>query len=90
MNKMRALYQPSLKKMINIPYWVLGGSVTLLISAVFLFNSMGGEFIPTLDEGDLAMQATIEPGSSLTQMINTTTRAENGPALLRGRSWPPK
>ena len=75
-DKMRALYQPSLKIMINIPYWILGGSITLLIAAVFLFNSMGGEFIPTLDEGDLAMQATMEPGSSLTQMISTTTKAE--------------
>lgn len=75
-DKMRSIYQPILEKMINIPYAVIGAAVVLLVSAIFIFQSLGGEFIPTLDEGDMAMQVTIEPGSSLSQMIKTTTQAE--------------
>ena len=37
---------------------------------------MGGEFIPTIEEGDLAINATIMTGSSLTQMVETTTKYE--------------
>jgi cobalt-zinc-cadmium resistance protein CzcA len=37
---------------------------------------MGGEFLPILEEGDLAMQMTIPPGSSLSQSVLQTTRAE--------------
>jgi cobalt-zinc-cadmium resistance protein CzcA len=76
MNGMRRAYQPVLQRVLNIPYLIVGASVALLISIGFLFNSLGAEFVPTLDEGDMAMQVTIEPGSSLTQMINTTTQAE--------------
>ncbi len=76
MGKLRAFYEPVLSRMLSIPYTLIGISFALLIGAVLLFRTMGGEFIPTLNEGDLAMQATIEPGSSLTQMIATTTEAE--------------
>jgi cobalt-zinc-cadmium resistance protein CzcA len=37
---------------------------------------MGGEFIPTIEEGDLAINATIMTGSSLSQMVKTTTKYE--------------
>ena len=37
---------------------------------------MGGEFVPQLDEGDIAFHAILKPGSSLTEMINTTTKIE--------------
>src|SRR5690606_33786433 len=73
---LRRAYQPVLTRMLRIPYWVIGTSLALLVATVLVFRTMGGEFIPTLDEGDLAMQVTIEPGSSLTQMIATTTHAE--------------
>lgn len=76
MGKIQSWYKPLLSRMIRIPYTLIGVSLSLMIGAVLLFGSMGGEFIPTLDEGDLAMQATIKPGSSLTQMIATTTEAE--------------
>jgi cobalt-zinc-cadmium resistance protein CzcA len=76
MNRMRKLYEPTLQRVLRIPYLIVGLSVSLLIGIVFIFNSLGAEFVPTLDEGDMAMQVTIEPGSSLTQMINTTTEAE--------------
>ena len=37
---------------------------------------MGGEFVPQLDEGDIAFHAILKPGSSLSEMIETTTKIE--------------
>ncbi len=42
----------------------------------FLFTKMGGEFIPTLEEGDLAAQMALVPGSSLSESVESSTRAE--------------
>ncbi len=44
--------------------------------SVWQFSRMGGEFIPTLEEGDLAAQMTLQPGSSLSQSIASSTSAE--------------
>ena len=48
----------------------------LLGLAGFTFSQMGGEFVPQLDEGDIAFHAILKPGSSLTEMIETTTKIE--------------
>lgn len=55
---------------------LLGAVVVVLIASFGFFSRMGGEFIPTLDEGDLAAQMTLPPGSSLSQSIAMSTRAE--------------
>ncbi len=47
-----------------------------LVGSLFIFSRMGGEFIPTLEEGDIAMQQAIKPGSSLQESIHTSTMAE--------------
>jgi len=75
-NAMRRFYEPILTKVLGVPRLIIGFSFTLFIGTIFLFNTMGAEFIPTLNEGDMAMQVTIDPGSSLTHMIETTTKAE--------------
>lgn len=54
---------------------LLIAALALLIS-LFIFSRMGGEFIPTLEEGDIAMQQAIKPGSSLEESIHTSTMAE--------------
>ncbi len=52
-------------------------TTTLLFGlATITFLRMGGEFIPQLDEGDIAFHALLKPGSSLTETIETTTRIE--------------
>lgn len=38
---------------------------------------MGGEFIPQLDEGDIAMQALIRPGSGLSEAIDISTKTQD-------------
>ncbi len=48
----------------------------LFVGSVALFVRMGAEFIPTLEEGDLAVQMNLPPGSSLRQSIESSTQAE--------------
>lgn len=76
MSRFRAFYEPVLRKVLEQPRMVIFSSLMLLLLAVFGFSRMGAEFIPTLEEGDLAMQMSIKPGSSLSESIKTTTKIE--------------
>lgn len=69
-------YLPLLNKALQIKKTVIIASIALFGLALFTFQNMGGEFIPTIEEGDLAINATIMTGSSLTQMVETTTKYE--------------
>lgn len=62
-------YKSLLKASLNFRYWVVFGSATLVIFCLVLTRNMGGEFLPNLDEGDLAIHALRIPGTSLTQAI---------------------
>jgi len=73
---LKASYHPVLKLSLRYKYPVLGITVVVFILSIWAFSRMGGEFLPTLEEGDLAMQMTIPPGSSLSQSIETSTKAE--------------
>ncbi len=70
------LYQPVLKVALKIKWVVIMISLIIFSFSVYLFSTMGGEFIPTLDEGDLAVNMRIKTGSSLSQTIETTTKLE--------------
>ena len=54
-NKLNNWYQPYLVKALERKFAVIGIAIFLFITSLFLFNSLGGEFIPELDEGDFAM-----------------------------------
>ena len=69
-------YQPLLEKSLKKGKLIISISVVLFGIAVFTFSKMGGEFIPQLDEGDIAFHAILKPGSSLTETIETTTKIE--------------
>ncbi len=56
--------------------FILVSALVLLISSIYIFTRIGSEFLPTLDEGDLAMQAIMRPGTALSDVIETTTRTE--------------
>lgn len=73
---MRKAYRPTLVRALKVPWLVISIAFALLVASIFAFRTMGAEFIPTLEEGDLAMQMTIQPGSSLDESIATTTKAE--------------
>ena len=71
------MYEPIIHWALNSKKLVLGSAVTLLVFSFYLFSTMGGEFIPTLDEGDFVIQPILKTGTSLSKTIETTTRIEN-------------
>jgi cobalt-zinc-cadmium resistance protein CzcA len=73
---LEARYEPLLKKSLDKGKVVLGVGIALLVLAVFLFIRMGGEFVPQLDEGDIAFHIIMKPGSSLTEGTETATKIE--------------
>ncbi|EKB05229.1 CusA/CzcA family heavy metal efflux RND transporter [Myroides odoratimimus] len=75
-DKLYSWYKPVLEGAFKIKRIVLAIAFGLFAIALFVFGRMGGEFIPTLDEGDLATHIIISSGSSLSQEIETTTKAE--------------
>ena len=50
--------------------------MVLLGVSIFIFSRLGGEFIPQLDEGDMAFHAIVNPGSALSETIEATTKIE--------------
>ncbi|KSA12015.1 CusA/CzcA family heavy metal efflux RND transporter [Maribacter dokdonensis] len=70
------IYQPILKGAMQIRIIVLGITITLFVIAFMVFRSLGGEFIPTLEEGDFAVETRVMTGSSLNNTIKATTKAE--------------
>ncbi|WP_300660719.1 CusA/CzcA family heavy metal efflux RND transporter, partial [Fluviicola sp.] len=76
------IYRPILDGALKMKALVVGIAVVLLFIALMVFGRLGGEFIPTLDEGDIATHIIIASGSSLSQEVETTTKAEK---LLKKR-----
>jgi heavy metal efflux system protein len=75
-NKLNSWYLPVITWSLSNTKKVLYGALGLLLLAVGLFATMGGEFIPTLDEGDFVIQPVLKTGTSLTKTIETTTKIE--------------
>lgn len=69
-------YTPLLERALKIKGIIVGIAIALFAVSLLIFNSLGGEFIPTLDEGDIATHLIIASGSSLSQEIESTTKAE--------------
>lgn len=74
--KFNSLYLPIITWALANTKKVLYGALGLLIFSIVLFTTMGGEFIPTLDEGDFVIQPVLKTGTSLTKTIATTTKIE--------------
>lgn len=69
-------YRPMMLWALRRKKIVLGLAMILLFSVIFLFTQMGGEFIPTLDEGDFVIQPVLKIGTSLSKTIEATTKIE--------------
>ena len=63
------VYNPVLEGALRIPKTVLAIVLGLFVLAIFFFSRLGGEFIPQLDEGDLALESSFPQGTSLSQVI---------------------
>ena len=70
------IYQRCLSVCLQFRWATVGVAVAAFIGSLLLFTRLGAEFIPTLDEGDFAMQMTLPAGSSLTRSIAVSEHAE--------------
>ena len=75
-HKFNSIYLPIITWSLSNTKKVLLGAVGLLLFSIVIFTRMGGEFIPTLDEGDFVIQPVLKTGTSLTKTIATTTKIE--------------
>ncbi len=73
---MQKLYSPAIHFALRFKALVLAVAVLLLAASVFLFARLGGEFIPTLDEGDYVVQPVLKPGTSLSETIDISNKLE--------------
>ncbi|HKI89954.1 MAG TPA: CusA/CzcA family heavy metal efflux RND transporter, partial [Draconibacterium sp.] len=69
-------YSPFLSWTLKRGKLVILIALALLVSGWLLFSRLGAEFIPQLDEGDLAMHIFLKPGTSLSEVTNAATRIE--------------
>ena len=70
------IYQRSLNYCLRFSWTTVGAAFVMLLISIMLFSRLGAEFIPTLDEGDFAMQMTLPAGSSLSQSIVISERSQ--------------
>ncbi|WP_236207203.1 CusA/CzcA family heavy metal efflux RND transporter [Pseudomonas tohonis] len=76
----RRVYEPVLGWVMGHRALVFGGALALVLMSGLLAARMGSEFVPSLSEGDFALQALRVPGTSLTQSVDMQARLEK--ALL--------
>lgn len=72
-----ASYKPAIELAYNYKKTVFAMAIASLIFTGYLFTIIGGEFVPTLDEGDFVIQPVLKTGTSLTKTIELTTKMEN-------------
>src|SRR5690554_3215133 len=75
-DSLHRIYRPAIDFALRAKKLVLGAAAVLLALAVYTFSTMGGEFVPTLDEGDFVIQPVLKTGTSLSKTIETTTQIE--------------
>ena len=74
--KLQKFYLPILEWVLAKRKNVITGAVALLCSSLVAFKFLGGEFIPNLEEGDFAVEMSMAQGTSLTQMVESCSKAE--------------
>ena len=65
MDQLEAFYHRTLNLVLKIPNLVFFSVVGLFLISLFLMSRLGGEFIPSLPEGDFAVDTRVLPGSNL-------------------------
>lgn len=70
------LYVPTITFAMGHRKLTLGLAIVLLASGIFIYSRMGGEFVPTLDEGDYVVQPILTPGTSLAETVEFCTKIE--------------
>ena len=76
MNVLANFYRPTISWALRQKVVVLSFALLLLAGAIILFTRMGGEFVPTLDEGDFVIQPVLKTGTSLSNTVEAVTQME--------------
>lgn len=69
-------YRPVLRGAMRAGNLVLLIAAGLLVVTYLVFDRLGGEFVPTLDEGDFVIQPVLPAGTSLSETVYLTTQME--------------
>jgi len=72
----KKIYEPAFEFVLANRGQALAVALSLVIASAVVFPFLGSEFIPRLDEGDVAVQVQQLPSVSLTQSVKTTTEVE--------------
>ena len=88
MERLERWYQHTLERVMNFPKTVVAVSLTLLAVSALLMSTLGGEFIPELEEGDFAVDTRVLTGSNLHTTIEATQKTagvllKNFPEVLK-------
>lgn len=75
-SRLQTWYRPVLEWVLCRRKDVITAAVALCCVSVVGLKFLGGEFIPSLDEGDFAVEMSMAQGTSLSQMVETCTKAE--------------
>jgi cobalt-zinc-cadmium resistance protein CzcA len=75
MERFHGWYEPIIRAAIHHKTIVVSLAVALFAVSIFIFGNMGGEFLPTLDEGDFAVETRVLTGSSLSYTTETAGKA---------------
>ena len=70
------LYEPVIRWVLKAKRLVIALALIILLGAVYLFSTLGAEFVPTLDEGDFVIQPVLKTGTSLAKTVEITTKIE--------------
>ncbi len=70
----QSIYTPALNVVLKAKVLVVSIAIGLLLLSIVVFNFLGAEFIPTLEEGDFAVETRVLTGSSMTQTIEAVQR----------------
>lgn len=74
---LQRFYTPILNKALQVKTIILAITILLFGVSLWKFTTLGGEFIPTLEEGDLALHQILPPGSSLEKSVEVSGKLQN-------------
>ncbi len=74
MEHLERWYQHSLERVLNFPKTVIAVSAAMLFFSMLIMGTLGGEFIPELEEGDFAVDTRVLTGSNLNTTIEATQK----------------
>ncbi|MDY6941776.1 MAG: CusA/CzcA family heavy metal efflux RND transporter [Pseudomonadota bacterium] len=72
----KRLYAPTLGAALRFHWLMVAGALLLVVASILLAGRLGSEFIPQLDEGDIALHALRIPGTGLEQAVKMQTQLE--------------